>query len=293
MLAGIRIAAAFVYRLGSRLLHWTVFFPHKELRCKVLVVGSFLTGGAGKTPLVRALAERFCRQGKRVAVLCHEAAWDEFRMLRSAATGAQIFKTSNRYRTASRIQTDFDLILCDGGLEDTRFRNASRFVLRWGECAEHFWNLIPAGKCVSLECDHSDAENVICARVASKVPMNEMLPEVRFGIGRIRNCFGEDLGGNRKCILLTAIGNPKRFEKDLSDFGVMILRKIFLPDHSRKFAARALYELSNSTEAIVLSEKDFVRLNLEAKQDPRIFVAKEIVVWNRAMESRLFAIFIN
>lgn len=291
--AGICLAAAFAYRFVSRLLHSTVFFPRKELCCKVVVVGSFLAGGAGKTPLTRAIAEKFPHCGKRVAVLCHSAAWDEFEMLRSIETGAQIFKTSNRYRSALQLQNDFDVILCDGGLEDTRFCGAKRLSLRWKERAEKIADLIPAGKCVSLERDHADAENVRCARAREKFLADENVPEVRFGIGKIQNCLGENLGGNRASTLLTAIGNPERFECDLLESGVKISRKKFLPDHSKKFAANILQELSKSPDAIVLSEKDFARLDSVTKKNPRIFVAKEIVVWNSAMEKLLASIFIN
>jgi tetraacyldisaccharide 4'-kinase len=49
------------YRSGLR--------SRKRLACPVVSVGNITTGGTGKTPVVIALAQYFCAQGKRVAVL--------------------------------------------------------------------------------------------------------------------------------------------------------------------------------------------------------------------------------
>lgn len=52
-----------------RTLYRTGILRRRRLPCPVVSVGNLTTGGTGKTPVVIALAERFCAEGRRVAVL--------------------------------------------------------------------------------------------------------------------------------------------------------------------------------------------------------------------------------
>ena len=135
---------ALIYRILYKLHHWLFLKPGRPLaHAKLIVVGSFLAGGAGKTPFTIWLAKYFYKQGNRVAILCHSAAWDEFIMMQRAFESIQsppaespqikVFATRNRHSTAKEIQDKFDIILCDDGFEDTRFTGAKRICLDWQE----------------------------------------------------------------------------------------------------------------------------------------------------------------
>lgn len=286
-----RFALALVYRGGFLLLRKTVYREKAPLKSKVIIVGSFLAGGAGKTPLVRELVRRMKSENLRVAVLCHAAAWDEFQMLFSEF-GMSVFRTRNRYGTAQRIDGKFDVIVCDGGLEDTRFVKADVFVLRWSESAKNIANLVPCGKCVSLEKDHPGANKIRCFRLADN--LYEMKdPEkdgsVSFGISAVQNGEGMLLPRGAECALVTAIGNPERLAKDVEAGGFTICRKVFLPDHSKRFV-RTLREELLCGMSIVMTEKDWARLPGEVKENPRLFVARERVVVGEAVEDYLNAL---
>ncbi|MCQ2106726.1 MAG: tetraacyldisaccharide 4'-kinase [Fibrobacter sp.] len=78
------------YRAAYSLHHALFLRPGRPLKnSKLIVIGSYRGGGAGKTPLALWLARELASSGKRVAVLCHEYAYDEVQMLRQelAASG--------------------------------------------------------------------------------------------------------------------------------------------------------------------------------------------------------------
>ena len=286
ILTPLRVLLACVYRICFCAFRFAYYRAQKPLKkSRIVIVGSFLAGGAGKTPLVQKMAEIFLNQGKSVAVLCHRAAWDEFRMLRSTTRGISVLKTADRFGTAQKLDGKWDIILCDGGLEDTRFVNADVFVLRWDERAKSFTDLIPFGPCVSLEKDHPEAWTVKCSRTQAESDRFA----AAFSIESILNFRGESLAKNTSVAIVTGIGMPERFAMDVSDFGLSIERKIFLHDHSKNYVKRLQKELCENLP-IVLTEKDYARLTLQEKENPLLYVAKERVQINSLFEDYLKAL---
>jgi tetraacyldisaccharide 4'-kinase len=290
-----RAALAGLYRLAFLLLKKTVYRKRDALKARIVIVGSFLSGGAGKTPLVREFANALSEKGLRVAVLCHSAAWDEFRMLRETCR-ASVLKTRNRYATAQRISQNFDVILCDGGLEDTRFAGTDVFALRWNESAQKLLDLIPCGKCVSLEKDHPEAKEIFCSRTADNLYatesgklLNENSWTVSFGISTVQNADGRSLPAGVECSLVTGIGDPVRFAKDVESLGLLVSKRVFLPDHFRGFAKVLRRELLKGLP-VVITEKDFSRLENSEKENPRLFVAREKVLVGSALADYLNAL---
>src|ERR1700722_341649 len=53
----------------KRTAHRAGLLRRRRLACPVISVGNITTGGTGKTPVVISLAQHFCAEGKRVAVL--------------------------------------------------------------------------------------------------------------------------------------------------------------------------------------------------------------------------------
>ena len=81
----LRLVLAICYRALYRLHHAICLRPGEPLRhSRLVVVGAYRTGGAGKTPFSTWLAETLSAHEKHVAILCHEYAYDEAAMLREA-----------------------------------------------------------------------------------------------------------------------------------------------------------------------------------------------------------------
>lgn len=249
---------------------------------KLIVVGSFLAGGAGKTPFVVWLAENLknhsvnlskMTEGAKIVVLCHAKACDEFELLKKKLPWATVVATPNRYKTAHELDLDFDYIICDDGFEDSRLRPAWTVRLDWGAPPRRWRDLWPTGPNRSLEQDHVPAGTVLKCYGER--------PDVKFAISEIVNGVGERLdinggAGNGEpssglgMWALCGIGNPERFFRDLESFGVKVARKVVRRDHDRHFEG-AVRNALKTARCVLMTEKDFVRLGKDLQKSPQVY----------------------
>ncbi len=270
----LRLAAAAFYRVAYKLHHRIFLRPHPPLHTRVIIVGSYLAGGAGKTPFTIWLAKRFIEQGKNVAVLCHRAAWDEFILLQHELQGlpnVTIIATKNRYKTAKEIQDKFNIILCDDGFEDTRFTGATRICLDWQEPPQKISSLWPAGIFRSLKQDHDEREivHLDCYGKKCKDDAPPLFPDIQFSIESLTNYkHGQSLAATVIC----GLGSPQRFINDIRAFGVAIEKSIIRPDHDKHFVQIVEAEIAKGKD-IVLSQKDACRLPQSLLAHPKLHIA--------------------
>ena len=286
----LRLAAAAFYRVAYKLHHRIFLRPHPPLHTRVIIVGSYLAGGAGKTPFTIWLAKRLIEQGKNVAVLCHRAAWDEFILLQkelesnpaqvsqlqqNGSTSTQpevkVFATKNRYKTAKEIQDKFNIILCDDGFEDTRFTGTTRICLDWQEPPQTVSSLWPAGIFRSLKQDHDENEiiHLDCYGKKCKDDAPPLFPDIQFSIESLTNYkHGQSLAATVIC----GLGSPQRFINDIRAFGVAIEKSIIRPDHDKHFVQIVEAEIAKGKD-IVLSQKDACRLPQSLLAHPKLHIA--------------------
>ena len=268
-----KICLAGIYRIAYKFHHLICLKPGKPLEhARLVVVGSHLAGGAGKTPFCAWLAENLhsgalapactepSRPGPRIAILCHSAAADEAEMLREKLPFATVVTTSNRYRTAHELDRDFDFIICDDGFEDTRLTGATVIRLDRDDLPRHIRDLVPAGKYRSLAQDHAK-------------PALALGPaDVQHRISGIVNAAGSPCPALP--IAVCGIGDPERFRKDLADYGTAPSKLIATPDHCKNFEKHLLQAIREGHHAVI-TEKDSTRLRNEIRQNPAVFVARQ------------------
>lgn len=302
----LRLFLATCYRAIYRLHHALCLRPGKPLgHSRLVVVGSYRTGGAGKTPFCTWLAETLSAQGKRVAILCHEYAYDEAAMLRehfAADPKVKIFTTRNRYRLAHELDRaqEFDFIVCDDGFEDSRLVGATTFVLLWENAPTRLRELWPLGNARSLIKDHSGhrSGNTV------EIHCNDPASKIRFILDNITNKKGEDLRSvqgsahYRQINIFCGIGDPERLCNDIREQGIAIAGTTFLKDHDRHFSdklQRALQE--NPQSAFVITEKDAARLdNGTGKPLPRpdnLYIARQKTVVDETLAHRISSELLN
>lgn len=271
-----RLAASAFYRLAYKLHHKLFLRPQPPIQTPVIIVGSYLAGGAGKTPFTIWLVRHFYKQGKHIAILCHSAAWDEFIMLQRALESIQsppaaspqikVFATRNRYSTAKEIQDKFDIILCDDGFEDTRFTGVRHICLDWQEPPTSWTCLMPAGPFRSLRQDHDERDIIHLACYGNT-------PDIRFSIKFLTNSTTYKQFTAK---IICGLGSPNRFIEDVRTFastaGIQIAGSIIRPDHDRRFPQIVQTELSQGND-IIISQKDASRLPQALLSHPKLHVA--------------------
>lgn len=284
----LRLVVSAFYRIGYKLHHKIFLRPQPKLHTPVFIVGSYLAGGAGKTPFTIWLAKYFLEQGKKVAILCHNAAWDEVSLLKTQLQNTEVIATKNRYVTAKEIQNKFDIIICDDGFEDTRFTNATCFCLDWQEPPTSWKLLLPAGPFRSLKHDHNDAEiiHLNCGTVSSNRTPSA---DVFFAIESITNYNSETPSSAPfAATVICGLGSPQRFIDDIRTFGtprgITIEKTIIRPDHDKKFPQVVQRELSHNKD-IIISQKDACRLPQALLTHPKLHIAiQKIAVSNKILD---------
>lgn len=273
---------ALLYRLFYKLHHALCLRPGKALqKSRLVVVGSYRIGGAGKTPVALELAKRYAGANKTVAILVHGVAFDEELLLerKIAECGicVQVVRTGNRYKTAHELDGKFDVILCDDGFEDSRLVPDEKILLDWEDPCTRIGDLwLNGGKCRSLRQDHKDITKVLKCGTDVKFCVASVTPI-------LPRCDALLLSSVPRLLTFCGLGDPGRFAQDVDSY----LREsslqpaaehIACKDHDRNFAQklRRLLE-SNPDSAVIISEKDSCRLENADFKGERVFVAVQKV----------------
>jgi tetraacyldisaccharide 4'-kinase len=280
-----RLLAAICYRAVYLLHHALRLRPGAPLQySQLIVVGSFRTGGAGKTPFCIWLCKHYAAQGKKVALLTHEYAFDETTMLRQKFSdngNVEIFATNNRYRLAHELDRSqkFDYIVCDDGFEDSRLTGAVTLLLNWESAPTKISELWPCGKMRSLAKDHmANSTTTISLKCFGENP------EIQFVVDKVSHLaagevFQENLPDTSNASIICGLGDPERFRKDIQEYGIHIKRTFFFKDHSKAFPAELEQSLEEHPQDIfIISEKDAARLPAEfiqKKLTAQIYVAHQ------------------
>ena len=269
---------AHCYRAVYRLHHKLCLRPGKPLKnSRLVVVGSFRTGGAGKTPFCIWLANHLAAQERRVALLCHEYAFDEIAMLREKFSHnalVEVIATRNRYRTAHELDRTqkFDIILCDDGFEDSRLVGATTIVLSWEDAPTKIYDLWPLGKMRSLSKDH---ESVSGSTITLNCSGDS--PDCRFILDKVSSSAAGDFPAEKKAIVFCGIGAPERFKQDIQNAGIQVARLDAFRDHCRNFDQKlAATLLKDANSAVIISEKDAARLpHGFLQQNGQVYIASQ------------------
>lgn len=281
-----RIIAAYYWAAYS--LHHKFFLrPGLPLKhSRLIVIGGFRAGGAGKTPFTLWLAKEILRQGRTVAILCHTKAFDEVLMYQknldaSIRQGAaEVIATGNRHKTAHQLDCRAgsankvaapDYILCDDGFEDSRLQPHVIFRLDWETPPTDINQLIPAGKFRSLLQDHlKDQDRTTVLRCFGPSP------DVIFQIDSITNAAGE-FPNYKQTIAICGLGDPRRFIDDLKKSEYPPHVTVLGPDHDRDFQHKVQTLLKKHPQSdIIITEKDSFRLTQEILDNPHLFVARQV-----------------
>ncbi len=251
----------------------------------VICVGTFVAGGAGKTPTALALARILIADGRRVAFLsrgyggarrvasvqvdpdAHDAATigDEPLLLARTAT---CWVGADRVRSAQMaVEAGADALVLDDGLQNPALAKDLSFAVVDGESGFGNGLCVPAGPLrapVAAQASHVRAliviggEEAAIEAIAHAVPRK---PIVRATLEPDALAAAPLIG--REVVAFAGIARPEKFYATLRRVGAQIVATRSFPDHHR-FRPReieALIEEAGRRGALLATtEKDLVRL---------------------------------
>jgi tetraacyldisaccharide 4'-kinase len=288
------------YSLGSRLRNWAfdagVRTPAKLPR-PVISVGNITTGGTGKTPVVRWLAERLRASGERVAILSRGykakpgALGDEQRMLASLLDRPgepPVVIRANPDRVAAgndvlREHSDTSVFLLDDGFQHRRLARDFDLVLINATEPFGFGHVLPRGMLREPLRGLRRASAFLLTRAdqaddAARAAILDTLKRFNPGAAVYESvhapaCFREadradaiplDALRDRKWFAFCGIGGPESFVRQLESLGgTRAGHRFFADHHDYKPADLAALKREASdcgAEVLVTTEKDWVKV---------------------------------
>ncbi len=242
----------------------------------VIVVGNITVGGTGKTPMVIALASELHLQGYRVGVASRgykrqssdtllvtqshtvEDVGDE-PLLIYQRTKVPVMVGSNRLSVIASLIEDHqcDLVICDDGLQDYRFKHEVEIVMVDGERVFGNKHLLPAGPL---------RENVKRIQHADFiVATGQLIPKISNDCMQLLIDSAVSLLDDEICPLnqwqgkrvhaVAAIANPHRFFNALKQHGLDVIEHEYA-DHAMLNKENITF---NDDDPVFMTEKDAVK----------------------------------
>lgn len=290
----------FSKRLSSRLLanitspfslFWSVLARLRALLGKnetfevpIICVGNINVGGSGKTPTTIALAEMFSANGTKAQIISRgykgksknpkkvgrldsaiEMGDEPILMANFAPVWVA---NSRRSAIVSSINDGADLLILDDGFQDSSISKTVSIVTVDAKIAFGNGKVLPSGplrESLSAGLRRADILLVIGEeRHRSSFLKNTILP-------RNLNIFSGELKPvktgiklrNARFIAVAGIAHPDKFFDTLEKYGAILVKKIYLPDHSNfsDSLIQRLKKVATYNEAqIIITEKDAVRI---------------------------------
>ncbi|MCI0651332.1 MAG: tetraacyldisaccharide 4'-kinase [Planctomycetes bacterium] len=280
--AGVRAAAA----LAARRFRAGVWPKH--LPRPVLSVGNIVAGGAGKTPLVEAIAREWLRRGGRPAILSRgyrrgDYGNDELLMLARRLPGVPHEQNPDRHRGGLRLlerHPEIDLFILDDGFQHRAlFRDLDLVVLDatrpfdFGHCLprgllrEPWQALARAGFFVITRSEGVSKHKlaILGAFLRERFPKTP-ISSARAILEGVRTPDGASapLDPAKSYVAFAGIGNPEAFFATLRRAEIVPVATRVFPDHFA-YGAHDLTEIRRwalraGAGAILCTEKDGVKL---------------------------------
>lgn len=282
-------------------------------------IGNLTTGGTGKTPLVRWLAEQLCLRGWTPAILLRGYAARkglgdeevELRRLLQPVLGdrALVRAGPDRLASARTVLTEspqIDLFLLDDAFQHRRARRDLDLVLINAAEPFGFNHVLPRGLLREPLGGLKRADAVILTRTDGvlavgiesiirtirtynpAVPIYGTRHTITGWIGPDETVHPADAIVNQPVLLFCGIGDPESFDRQVRGMGGKVIQTRFFPDH-HAYTRRDLRDLTAGGQLLVTTEKDWVKIAplISGIPLPDIWRARLEIQWNDGDDKKL------
>ena len=252
----------------------------------VIIVGSIVTGGTGKTPFTIALVNALKHQGYKPGILTRgykgrantyplimqittpvRECGDEAALLKKH-TDCPVYVDPNRTRSLKAMLKNerIDIIVCDDGLQHYALARDIEIVLLDSERQLGNGWCLPSGPLREPLSRCHAADFIVC----KGKPIAELSPwAFELEAQTLVNCKNSSIEKplnhfeNKSVDALAAIANPDSFFKSLESVGMQIKKHTF-PDH---FSLKKEHFEQFDQLPLVMTEKDAVKYRSNARDD--------------------------
>lgn len=291
-LSGLLWILSRLYGAGVSLRHFFYdrgWFRVQSVDVPVISVGNVVCGGAGKTPLVKLLAEKIGEK-RRVAIVTRgyrsqaeklpgglritsnelpspHVCGDEPHLLAQRLPGVPLFVGRDRVQSARKaVEEGAEVLLLDDGMQHRRLQRELELVVLDGQDLFGKGRLVPLGRLRDQLSRLKGADAFFVNHVRTEGEFERVKRELSafcdapvLGMGyRIKKRESAKVG------LFCALGRPERFVEDMEVAGYEVVAKQFALDH-RPFNLKQLDRFALRARAagarlLVCTEKDSVKL---------------------------------
>jgi tetraacyldisaccharide 4'-kinase len=265
----------------------------------VICVGNAVAGGAGKTPIARALCDILRMDGRNVHFVCSgyggtlKKAWPVDPLRHSAkevgdealllAANASCWMGRDRAGTIAAAAREAEIIIVDDGLQNPHFYKSLRLLVV--DAASGFGNgaLIPAGplrETPQNALTRADALIIMGDGEAGEAVAEKMQQLGKVVIrARILPELEAPMIRGKRLVAFAGIGRPKKFADQVQHLGGEIAAFRAYKDHHPYNSADAAFLLALAREknaTLITTEKDAVRLPRELRNSCLILPVRAV-----------------
>jgi tetraacyldisaccharide 4'-kinase len=277
--------------------------PIHRVNVPVISVGNLSLGGTGKTPCVEAVARILSDEGWQVAILSRgygqtSGPNDEAMLLETNLPDVPHLQGIDRVELARTAieELQSDVLVLDDGFQHRRLHRDLDIVLidatdPWGPGA-----IFPRGTLRESKKSLGRAGLIVLTRV-DQVPSStktKMIEEIRkwnseceiLEASHRPHSLIQETGEthppewlqNKRILAFSGIGNPKSFEKTLTNLGAVIVETRHFQDH-HPYDRNDVESLTNwanqhYVDAVVTTQKDAVKLRIDSFADKPLYALK-------------------
>jgi tetraacyldisaccharide 4'-kinase len=268
--------------------------------CPVICIGNLVAGGAGKTPIALAVAERLQAADRKVHFLSRGYGGRESGPLRVdperhtaldvgdepllLAARAPTFVSADRSAGAAMAAKGADVVVMDDGFQNGNVQKDISILVVDGVYGFGNGRVMPAGplrETLPGGLARADMIVVLGGNVSSIEGVSP--PTVPILLAQLEPVENAAEFRGRRFIAFAGIGRPQKFFDTVGEIGCEVVDSISYPDH-HVFQAVELAELrsqaKNQNAELLTTEKDFVRIG--ASRSTGITPLKVRVVWHNA-----------
>ena len=252
---------------------------------KTICVGNIYLGGTGKTPLTIKIYEIFKKLDKKVATVKKNYSNQKDEQLLLENKTSLIISNSRKNAILKGLNEDYDVLIFDDGLQDTKIDYDLKFVCFKTNNWIGNGQIIPAGPLREKISSLKKYDAVILNGKSENLDnIKDQILNINSNIKIISSFYKilniKDYDLKSKYLIFSGIGNPRDFKNTLIENKFEIEDELIFPDHfeyTLEDFEKIYNKAKNKGLKIITTEKDYMKIPEKYKNEIK-FLNIELII---------------